>query len=337
MTIVAVPAVTPLPEFPKYNDPSYNTKGWNWGTAIPQHSLDLVGVANATKTNAEHAQTQAEASLWFASQAQARVTDVEAAAQGAFAAANFKGEWSALTGALNVPATVMHQGRLWYLKSNLSNVASVTPALGSAYWGDVYQSNLIPLIAPPGVTVAVDCGYYRLTGPNSVLQLPANPKHRFTTGAYNASGTLTPYIERNGKTICGDAENYRMDMVNARILLMFDENSNDWIDITGGVATYAAPTQGALKQRVVQVPIPAYSASEPRNAAVAHGLSRTQVRGMSVIAQGASFTVNPDYATNNTLNFSAYLEDSNAAIYIQAGNGAGIAGRTAYFTIFYEG
>lgn len=60
----------------------------------------------------------------------------EDAAQAASAAANFKGAWSSLTGALNKPAAVSHAGTVWALLNNLANVTTSTPGV-SADWFDI--------------------------------------------------------------------------------------------------------------------------------------------------------------------------------------------------------
>jgi hypothetical protein len=54
-------------------------------------------------------------------------------ASAAQASANFKGDWSALTGALNTPATVRHAGKFWVLLANLANVTTAEPGV-SASW-----------------------------------------------------------------------------------------------------------------------------------------------------------------------------------------------------------
>ena len=51
----------------------------------------------------------------------------------AAAAANYKGLWSALTGALNMPASVSHNGNYWALNANLADVTAATPGV-SASW-----------------------------------------------------------------------------------------------------------------------------------------------------------------------------------------------------------
>lgn len=49
----------------------------------------------------------------------------------ASAAANYKGPWSSLTGALNMPASVSHNGNYWALNANLANVTTSTPGVSS--------------------------------------------------------------------------------------------------------------------------------------------------------------------------------------------------------------
>lgn len=50
------------------------------------------------------------------------------------AAADYKGLWSSLTGALNKPATVFHSGGFWALNNNLANVTASTPSITNADW-----------------------------------------------------------------------------------------------------------------------------------------------------------------------------------------------------------
>lgn len=49
------------------------------------------------------------------------------------AAANFKGLWSSLSGALNVPAMVYHLGAYWVLAANVANVATAVPGTSSSW------------------------------------------------------------------------------------------------------------------------------------------------------------------------------------------------------------
>lgn len=81
---------------------------------------------------------------WMTSRAnevQANADTVAANAIYVASTANYKGLWSALTGALNMPATVSHNGRFWQLNQNLANVATAQPGV-SAAWTDAVGTNV---------------------------------------------------------------------------------------------------------------------------------------------------------------------------------------------------
>jgi len=56
------------------------------------------------------------------------------AAQAALAAANFKGNWSDLTGVLNIPASVYHSDKTWMLLQNLPDVTASEPSDANSDW-----------------------------------------------------------------------------------------------------------------------------------------------------------------------------------------------------------
>ena len=58
----------------------------------------------------------------------------QGAAEAAASSANFKGQWINLTGALNIPATVEHNGVLWILLNNLPDVTLSEPTSGNSDW-----------------------------------------------------------------------------------------------------------------------------------------------------------------------------------------------------------
>lgn len=60
----------------------------------------------------------------------------------ALSSANFKGDWSSLTGPLNIPASVSHNSALWLLEGNLADVTSAEPGV-SALWIPLRGSTLI--------------------------------------------------------------------------------------------------------------------------------------------------------------------------------------------------
>lgn len=233
---------TPLPPYPTPDmpDDSYNAAAYATTAAYPLMISEMTAAAAVVENNANLSEQQAGEASQAAQAAAATLIDVKTAANGAFAAASYKGDWVNLTGALNVPATVTHLGRLWYLKLNLANVTTQAPALGSTYWGEVSRNDFTVLPCPAGTTNAADRGLYRMTSSTSVLLLPAAPWHGMVVAAANVSGTLTPVISRNGKTICGDAENFTMNVLGFQIVLQYDSISGDWMRVSGLTAFTAA-------------------------------------------------------------------------------------------------
>lgn len=62
------------------------------------------------------------------------INSVEPAASVALASANFKGNWSDLTGALNIPAAVRHSDANWILLEDLPDVTASEPSAGNTDW-----------------------------------------------------------------------------------------------------------------------------------------------------------------------------------------------------------
>lgn len=83
-------------------------------------------LAQVAKDNADDANVSAIA-------ADASKTAAAASETNTAALANFKGNWSALTGALNKPASVFHNGAFWALLNNLANVTTSQPGV-TADW-----------------------------------------------------------------------------------------------------------------------------------------------------------------------------------------------------------
>jgi len=65
----------------------------------------------------------------------------------AVAVANGKGAWSGLTGALAVPASVGHAGKIWMLLVDVPDVAAEAPGI-SVVWQDVTPANPDYLVKP---------------------------------------------------------------------------------------------------------------------------------------------------------------------------------------------
>ena len=69
-----------------------------------------------------------------ATQAGLSSTSAQQSAAISSANANFKGLWDNLTGAANVPYSVLHEGAYWQLLTNLASVQSSEPSAGNANW-----------------------------------------------------------------------------------------------------------------------------------------------------------------------------------------------------------
>lgn len=360
MPIVSVPPVRDLGTIPNNNmdESTYNVTAEAFTNNMPPWGADVKAVADSAKTNAEYSLDRATAAQGSADAAVVTLGQVNTAATGAFAAANYKGDWSTLTGALNPPATVTHNGRLWYLKQALANVTTQPPALGSAYWSEVSRNDFTIMAAPAGSTNAADRCMYRMSSGSSVLVLPASPWHGMVVAAVNVSGTLTPVIQRNGRTICGDATDYLMNVLGWQIVLQYDQPSGDWVRVSGVTAytaaqpaiasanTWTAPQDfGAgismgdgkrIKRKTFVV-----TAASTANARtqVAHGLAdHTKVIAITGVIRGIGIynVVGLINSLRNEEQVTVYLD----SLYLYVENSASssyVFGRQVFICIDYEG
>ncbi len=110
-------SITALPTAPQRTDApaTFVTNADAWVAALGTFVTEANIVASEAETDAA-----------TAAAAEALVTP---AATIAIASSNFKGAWSSLTGALNVPASVGHSGLNWILLSNLADVTLKEPGV----------------------------------------------------------------------------------------------------------------------------------------------------------------------------------------------------------------
>lgn len=114
----------------------------------------------------------------------------------AIAASNYKGNWSALTGALNMPASVSHAGTFWALAANLANVTTATPGV-SASWVPIVMGSIPQNAKSADYTLTLtDAGKH-------ILHPSADTTARVFTIPANASvaypiGTVINIINQNG-------------------------------------------------------------------------------------------------------------------------------------------
>ena len=146
-TITALP--TPVPQ---RSDPvNFASRADLFLAALPTFATETNLVASEVNANASTASSQAGIAVSAANAA----TD---AASQSLATANFKGEWSTLTGALNKPACVKDNGRFWLLLNNLTNVTTSQPGV-SADWTSIDAGTPITQVITSNTTAVVGVRY----------------------------------------------------------------------------------------------------------------------------------------------------------------------------------
>lgn len=119
--------ITALPTPPSRQDPDNFAERADLLLAA---LVDFVDEANALGADVSAKQTTASSA---ASTATTKAGEAASARDIAMAAANYKGLWSALSGALNVPATVYHGVNIWMLTQSVASVAAEVPGVSSKW------------------------------------------------------------------------------------------------------------------------------------------------------------------------------------------------------------
>ncbi len=132
---MTAPVISPIAEPPKRGDgkADFAAKADAFAAALPQFVTETNTSAAFVDQRAIDADASATAAANSASAAAQAKTDAELARDAAQNVANFKGAWSSLSGALNPPASVTHNGQIWSLLYALANVGASEPGV-SADW-----------------------------------------------------------------------------------------------------------------------------------------------------------------------------------------------------------
>lgn len=185
MTVTAPVVISPAPEPPdRAQRSTFNVRAVAW--ADYQKNTLVPGVNSATANVAANAADAFESATSALNAASAAT----AARDTAFAAANFKGDWSTLSGPLNMPACVRHAGRFWVLLANLADVAAATPGV-SASWAAL-DAGTVPsaLLTVAGATVNAVVGVRYIVAANNVtLVAPTS----FLKGDYHGARWMTGF------------------------------------------------------------------------------------------------------------------------------------------------
>lgn len=149
--IQPVPPAPEPPAFPTLADrPAgvYNQKAYAWAVYWGGEMMTRLMALVANVWN--NATSAAES----ASVAQAGAESASNAAAVAMAGNHFKGAWSSLAGALNRPASVIHNGQYWMLLNDLLDVAASEPGVDTANWAPMIDLKDAAVPATGGV---MDC------------------------------------------------------------------------------------------------------------------------------------------------------------------------------------
>jgi hypothetical protein len=148
-------SITALPTPPSRQDPAnFSDRADAFLGALPTFATE----ANALASDVNADEIAAAASASTASAAALSAANSEA---NAASLANFKGLWSAQTGALNKPASVDHNGAFWGLLNNLADVTTSEPGVSSDW---VVISGAWPIIRINTNTTAVPRRTYYIYG-----------------------------------------------------------------------------------------------------------------------------------------------------------------------------
>lgn len=202
--------ISTLPDAPSRTDPAtFSEKSDALLGALATFVSETNTVASEVNANAETATTQAELATTngaaqvalataqaVASAASASSANVSASS--AAAAANNKGNWSALTGPLNMPASVVHGGQVWALVANLADVTAATPGV-SASWLAISSLQYI-LLNAAGQSLPNPAGYCTvdITAPAGSFMLLPDATTLRKGFAYELKVTNTVYLKPSG-------------------------------------------------------------------------------------------------------------------------------------------
>jgi hypothetical protein len=125
--------ITALPTAPSRTQPqavfSANTDAFL--TALPPLVTEINAGGAAIEASQSAASTSETNSANSALDSASSAIESENSAVNSASSANYKGEWSTLTGALNIPSSVSKSNNIYILKVNLADVTTSEPGVSS--------------------------------------------------------------------------------------------------------------------------------------------------------------------------------------------------------------
>lgn len=206
-------AISPLPLFSgtppnRSQSPSaFNTNTANWINYTTTFQPDFNTFATQANALAVEVNGYAVSALGYSNDALATLgdtQDVYAATllvqESANSAANFIGNYSSLTGALNKPATVSFGGAFWSLNTNTTNVTADVPGVSSKW---TFVSGTRWQLTQTASFSAQANGYWPILATGSAVDatLPAMLSGDFICIQNSADSTQTVRILNAGYTI----------------------------------------------------------------------------------------------------------------------------------------
>lgn len=164
MAIVIPTPPTPLPTPPSSADPgNFDVRADTFLASLNTFQTQTNDLADDTYQNALQAVSSAN-------DAATQATLASQSAAAASAASNFKGTWSSLSGALNKPATVLHNNKYWFLLNDLTNVALSEPGVSADWSPQILDSQTLGNV---DLNTVIGSGFYSfgtpLNGPVSLV------------------------------------------------------------------------------------------------------------------------------------------------------------------------
>ena len=225
---MTVPVIAALPTPPVRSDApaDFAAKADAFAASLVGFVNDVNGSASFIDQRATDADTRATDSANSASAAAQAKTDAELARDAAQNVANFKGAWSSLSGALNPPASVTHNGQIWSLLYALANVGASEPGV-SADW--VVQGG-IDASKTANFTASRNAAYW--LGSSLTVTLPdtTTPPPKGTFVRLTKALTAKPVVQAGAgsaviATSKGNDTSVTFD-INAEIIFIF--NGTNW-------------------------------------------------------------------------------------------------------------
>lgn len=148
----------------------------------------------------------------------------------AVASANFKGTWSSLSGALNKPASVLHNDEYWQLLNNLADVTASEPSVTGDWASTTVPNKVAPKTAGATLSTALpnelqDGSTFIMPLANSVaansyvdIELP------------KTYSSFTPTVQRSGSDLFRDETGTHTDILfeGATSIRLTSNGSNEW-------------------------------------------------------------------------------------------------------------